>query len=264
LSVQVDHVVSGQDTLGNGKLEARLENGHADIGPIVVNTPGGSASLQLGYAPEEHDVAVNLQAEVKHFDYGILARRIDPKSEMRGIFSLDVDVNARAQYLAEILRYGKGHIDFAVWPENLKSGLLDIWAVNVLMALLPAIDSSGASTVNCAIGRFVLSDGKLSDKTILIDTRRMRVTGKGEVDFAQEAINLYVQPTAKTPQFFSLAIPIELTGNFKDFHVGVRAGDVLQTTGQLATSIVRVPLEMLFAKELPPDGKDVCAVEGFK
>jgi len=264
LKVRVDQVISGLDVLGNGNLEARLENGHAVIGPVMVDTPGGSASLLIGYEPGEKDVAFSLRAEASHFDYGVLARRIDKKSEMQGTFSLNVNVSARAHHLSELLRYGKGNIDFAVWPKNMKSGMLDVWAVNVLMALLPAIDSSNASVVNCAIGRFVLSDGRLSDKTILIDTSRMRVTGKGGVDLAKEEIQLYMQPRAKTPQFLSFSIPIELSGNINDFHVGVSPVDLLETVGQLATSVVWVPLQMLFGKETPSDGHDVCSVAEFK
>ena len=264
LSVKVDQVVSGQDLLGSGKLEAKLDSGKAMLGPVVVNTPGGSASFAMKYEPGKKDVLVTLRAEAKNFDYGILARRIDHKSEMQGTFSLDVDVDARAEYLSEIFKSGKGHIDFAVWPENLKSGLLDVWAVNVLMALLPAVDSSKQSKVNCAIGKFVLANGKLSEKSFLIDTSRMRVTGKGGVDFAKEKIQLYVQPHAKTPQFLSLAIPIEVSGKFDDFSVGVRATDVVGTVGQFVTSVIWVPLQMLFSKETPPDGQDVCGKLAFK
>jgi hypothetical protein len=261
LTVSVDQVESGKDALGSGHLEAKLDGGHAVIGPVLINTPGGSATMRLGFKPGDQDVGVSLRASAKHFDYGILARRVDPKSEMRGILSLDVDVSARAQHLSELWRYGKGHVDFAVWPENLKSGLLDLWAVNVLMAILPAVDSSNASKVNCAIGRFVMNDGKLSEKTILIDTTRMRVTGKGGVNFAVEDIQLYVQPHAKTPQFLSFALPIEVAGGFDEFHVGVRAADVLETVAQLATSIIVVPLQTLFGKTTPADGHDVCAVD---
>lgn len=259
ITVRVGQVMSGQDLLGNGSLDAQLENGRAQIGPIMVNTPGGSASMQLTYQPTENDVAVHFQAAASHFDYGVLARRVDHKSEMQGIFSLDVDVNGRTQYLANLLRDGQGHIDFAVWPKNLKSGLLDIWAVNALMALLPAIDSSNASKVNCAIGRFVLKDGQLSEKSILIDTSRMRVKGTGKVNFATETLQLYAQPQAKTPQFLSFAIPIELSGSFKDFHVGVRAADVLGTVGELSTSLIWVPLKMMFGEKVPADGRDVCS-----
>lgn len=259
ITVRVAQVMSGQDRLGNGSLDAQLENGRAQIGPIIVNTPGGSASMQLTYQPTENDVAVHFRAAASQFDYGVLARRLDDKSEMQGIFSLDVDVHGQTQYLANLLRDGQGHIDFAVWPKNLKSGLLDIWAVNALMALLPAIDSSHASKVNCAIGRFVLKDGQLSEKSILIDTSRMRVKGTGKVNFATEMLQLYVQPQAKTPQFLSFAIPIELSGSFKDFHVGVRAADVLGTVGELSTSIIWVPLKMMFGDEVPADGRDVCS-----
>jgi uncharacterized protein involved in outer membrane biogenesis len=261
LFVSVDQVISGRDVLGNGKLEAKLDNGHLVIGPVVVNVPGGSASLRLGYKPRDESVGASLRIAVKHFDYGILARRIDPKTQMKGILSLDMDVSAHAQYISELLRHGKGHIDFAVWPENLKSGVLDIWAVNVLTALLPAVDSSSASKVNCAIGRFVLNDGRLTEKTILIDTSRMRVTGKAEADFRAEDIHLYAQPRAKTPQFLSFPLPIELSGKFTDFHVGVRAADVLEVLAQFATSVVWVPVETLFGKGPPSDGHDVCTFE---
>ncbi len=258
VTISVDQVLSGKDALGEGHLQAKLEDGRADIGPVVVNTPGGSASLRLNYQPGKDDVAINLLAEVKRFDYGILARRIDPASDMQGTFSLDVNVSAHAPSLSEMLAHGKGNIDFAMWPKNLKAGLLDVWAVNVLMALLPAIDTSHASRVNCAIGRFVLKDGKMSEKAILIDTSRMRVAGKGGVDFAAKRIGLYLQPRAKTPQFLSLAIPIEVSGGFTDFHVGTRALDVAETVGKLATSVVWVPLQSLFGRTLPADGSDVC------
>ncbi|OIR09585.1 putative assembly protein [mine drainage metagenome] len=264
LTVRVDQVVSGGDMLGNGKLDAQLENGKAVIGPVIVNTPGGSALLRLQYEPVEKDVAFNLSVEAKHFDYGILARRIDHKSEMQGTFSLNVDVSARARYFSELLRYGKGNIDFVVWPKNMKSGLLDMWAVNVLVALLPVIDSSNTSVVNCAVGRFVLNEGKLSSKTLLVDTSRMRVTGRGGVDFAAEKLGFYMQPRAKTPQFLSFSLPVELDGSFEDFGVGVRPIDVLETMGQFTTSVVWAPLQMLFGKEAPSDGHDVCEAVEFK
>jgi AsmA family protein len=261
LNVTVDRVISGRDELGNGKLEAKLDNGHVVIGPVVVNVPGGSASLRLGYKPRDESVGASLRLAVKQFDYGILARRIDPKTEMRGILSLDVDVKAHAQYISELLPHGRGHIDFAVWPENLESGLLDIWAVNVLTALLPAVDSSSASKVNCAIGRFDLNDGKLSERLFLIDTSRMRVAGRAQADFKTEDIVLYVEPRAKRPQLLTFPLPIELDGKFSDFHIGVTAADVLEVLAQFATSVIWMPIERVVGAETPSDGHDVCKFE---
>jgi uncharacterized protein involved in outer membrane biogenesis len=258
LKVEVKQVLSGKDTLGGGKLEAILENGRADIGPIVLDVPGGSARLQLGYEPTEQDVKVDLHIDVQKFDYGVLARRIKPESDLRGAFSAKMDVDSRARYLSEILRHGSGRIEFAVWPQNMQSGIFDLWAVNVLVALVPAVDPGKASKVNCAIGRFDLSDGKLVDRTIIMDTSRMRVIGKGNANFTDENFDLRMSPQAKTAQFLSLATPIQVSGPFNNFKIGVSAGDIIGTVGRLATSIFWVPLQRLAGKKIAADGGDVC------
>ena len=264
LTVRVEEVISGKDALGKGKLDAKLEHGHAEIGPMVVDTPGGSAQFKLDYEPADKDVALRFVASANRFDYGILARRADPKSKLSGQFDLDVDVSAQAPSLEQLMRFGKGHINFALWPENMESGVLDIWAVNILMSLLPVLDSSKASKVNCAIGQFELADGKLADKILVVDTSRMRVTGRGGADFSNEKVNLYMQPRAKTPQFLSLAVPVEVGGTFNDFSIGVRAGDVVSTLGEFLTSFILTPLKSLFEKEVPEDGRDICGNPRFK
>ncbi len=223
--------------LGSGRLEAKLENGRADIGPIVVDVPGGSAKLRLGYEPTEQDVKVDLHIDIDKFDYGVLARRVKPESDLHGAFSVKMDVDSRARYLSEILRHGSGRIEFAVWPQNMQAGIFDLWAVNVLVALVPAVDPGKASKINCAIGRFDLSDGKLVDRMIIMDTSRMRVTGKGKANFTEENFDLHMSPQAKTAQFLSLATPIRVSGPFNDFKIGVSAGDIIGTVGRLATSI---------------------------
>ncbi len=141
----------------------------------------------------------------------------------------------------------------------MQAGAFDLWAVNVLVALVPAVDPGKASKVNCAIGRFDLNDGKLVDRTILLDTSRMRVIGKGRANFTEENFDLRMSPQAKTAQFLSLATPIRVSGSFNNFKIGVSAGDIIGTVGRLATSIFWVPLQKLAGKKIPADGRDVCS-----
>ena len=259
LNVEVAQVLSGEDKLGAGRMQARLENGRAEIGPIEVEIPGGSASLRLGYVPTEDDVSVKLNIDVEQFDYGVLARRIQPDTDIEGNFTLQVDVDSNARYLSDILQNGNGRIDFAVWPENMQAGIFDLWAVNLLVALSSEVDPDQASKVNCAVGRFVLNDGKLAHKAIVMDTSRIRVTGVGNADFTNETLSLRMQPQAKKAQFLSLATPIQVTGTFEDYSIGVSPGDAVETVARLVTSIIWVPLQKLAGNELPSDGADVCA-----
>ena len=258
LSVRVERVMSGKDVLGNGDLVVRLHEGRADIGPVKVEMPGGSAVWSLAYEPTDRDVMARLKIDVDNFDYGVLGRRIKPDTDIDGRFTLHANVSSRAPRLSQILRHGSGQIDFAVWPKNLRSGVFDVWAVNVLTALLPTINPNNEAKVNCAVGRFGLENGKLVQRALVIDTSQMRVTGNSSVDFADEKLNLRLQPQAKTAQFLSLSTPIEVSGGFSNFKVGVRPGDVVETVVRLATSVIWVPIKKLFSEKVPVDGSDVC------
>ncbi len=258
LAVSVEQVKSGGDLLGQGRLQARLADGRAEIGPVQLNMPGGRAEGRLSYEPRAQDVLAALKIDIDNFDYGVIGRRIRPESDLAGRFSLALDVSSRAPHLSQLLAHGSGSIDFAVWPHQLRAGIFDLWAVNLFMALLPTLDPKNESVVNCALGRFALNDGKLRQKQLVVDTSRMRVTGSAKVDFSRETVHLRLQPQAKTAQFLSLATPIEVDGSFSEFDIGPNPGDVLQTVVRLATSIVWVPLKTLFGERMPADGSDVC------
>jgi uncharacterized protein involved in outer membrane biogenesis len=258
LDVQVDEVLSGADRLGSGTLHAQLADGRLDFGPAKVNVPGGSALLSAAYEPSDTDVAVQMRIDVDRFDYGILARRIKPGTDLEGLFSLNFQLDSRAPTIDALMAHADGRVDFAVWPRNMRSGIFDLWAVNLFLALVPAVDPAKESKVNCAVGRFDLRDGKLTHDAILMDTSRMRVAGEGRVDFATETVRLRLAPKAKEPQFFSLATPIQVTGTLTDFKVGVAPGGVAETTIRFLTSVFVVPLEKLGKGRPPRDGSDVC------
>ncbi|MSQ60087.1 MAG: AsmA family protein, partial [Betaproteobacteria bacterium] len=259
LVVEVGEVLSGADRLGGGSLHASLYDGKLVLGPVEVNVPGGSVKLAMGYRPTESAIALDAKIRVDRFDYGVLARRLKPGSDLQGLFSLQMDLASNTPSLYHAMQNGDGRVDFAVWPKNMKSGIFDLWAVNLFVALIPAVDPASESKVNCAVGRFDLKNGVLTEDSILLDTSRMRVKGKARVDFDSETLALQLEPTPKKAQFFSLATPIAVTGKITDPKILVSAAAVAGTTARLLTSIVTTPFERLFSKSIPRDGADVCA-----
>lgn len=259
VDVEVQQVLSGADKLGSGKLRAALTNGRLAFDPIEVEVPGGSAKLAFAYEPGARDVLVETSMRVVRFDYGVLARRIKPETDIGGLFSLNLDMTSRAPTLDAVMAHADGRIDLALWPIKMKSGIFDLWAVNVFVALLPAVDPGSESLVNCAIVRFDLKGGKLSQDAILIDTSRMRVAGAGNVDFTTEKMAFKMQPRAKKSQFFSLATPVGVSGTLTDFKVGVATEDIFGTFVRFFGSVITVPLESLKGGQPPRDGADICS-----
>ena len=259
VDVQVEQVLSGADRLGDGRLTAQVNGGRASIGPAVVNVvDGGTMTFTATYEPTPTDVSLAVGAFVEKFDYGVLARRAKPGTDIGGAFSLRIELASRAPTLDQVMAHADGTIDIAVWPKSLASGVFDLWAVNVFAALIPEVDPATTSRVNCAVGRFDIRNGKLTQDAILIDTSRMRVTGEGGVDFRDETLGFRLQPRAKDPQLFSLATPVEVSGTLADPKVGASAGAVLGSIARFVGSAILFPLYLLPQGKVPHDGADIC------
>lgn len=259
LDVEVDQVQSGADRLGSGRLKLRLQDARLELAPAEVQVPGGSARVELSYEPlpGDREVALSSRLRVDRFDYGVLARRIRPDTDLQGRFSLHFDLQSRGA-LEQLMQRGNGRLDLAVWPVNLKAGVFDLWAVNLLANVLPALDGSAASRVNCAVARFDLRDGRLQEEMLVVDTTRLRAGGTVRVDFHDESLAVRLQPRAKQAQFFSLPVPVEVSGTLTDFKVGVQASSALGAVAGFVGSIVTTPIARLTTPSPPADGSDVC------
>ena len=258
IEIAVDQLSSDIDNLGQGQFNFDLINGTATIGPAYIETEAGKALWSLKYHPTEKNIQLDLHVDTHQFDYGIIARRVKPNSDIKGRLNFKMDVSSTAPHLADLMSYGNGNLDLIIWPENQKSGPLDLWAVNILSGLLPAIDPAQESKINCAIGKFKLEKGILKEKQLQIDTSRMRVNGVVLADFKTEEIYAKLRPQAKEVQFLSLSTPVQVTGKFDHFNIGVSAGDIAETIVRLGTSIFWVPIKKLFSEKMVADGSDIC------
>ena len=259
IDVNAKKVMSGTDELGSGVLTVTLKDGRFSVDPAQLTVPGGSFTLAATLKPDPQAPQASVRAVMDKFDFGVLVRRANPKADMGGIINLDVDLKSSANSFEKLMANGNGYFDFSGRLENLKAGIIDLWAVNVIAAVASGKDNK-PSEINCVIGRWTMKDGLLSPNIFLIDTTKIRICGKGQVDFKKEILDLKMAPTAKKPEFFSLATPVEVKGNFADFGVGIQAGGLIGTTIRFIASPVTVPLRRLFSKDLPGDGGDVCGM----
>jgi uncharacterized protein involved in outer membrane biogenesis len=258
-NLKVQEVLSGKDILGSGHLAAGLEKGRFFVDPLQLNVPGGSVKLAFAFEPTDTDAALEASAKIEQFDYGILARRVKPESDMGGWLSLDIDLKSRAQSMETIMQHANGYIDFAIVPQDFEAGLFELWAVNLLAAALPQVDSEKTSVVNCAVFQFDIKDGEMKENAIFADTTKMQVGGKAKVNFKTREVYLAMAPKAKKAEFFSLATPIQVKGTFTNYKIGVQPGGLLGTAFRFITSPLFVPIQRTFTARAPADGKAACS-----
>ena len=258
MEVRVDEVLSGQDKLGEGHLIVEVKEGIFEIAPLHLAVPGGEVDLSFSFHPTPSGTVLSLDTLVDRFDYGILARRLNPDTEMGGKIFLDVTLDATANSTREILEQGRGQIDFALLPDQFDAGVFDLWAVNLLSALSAKVDDEPESVVNCLLARFELSDGVMDDQIVFMDTSRMSVAGKAKVDFKKRTMDVYAKPKAKKPQFFSVAVPVSVTGTFDNWDLDIGVVRSAWAGVSFITSPLHVPLRRLVSQKGKPEGEEAC------
>ena len=262
LSAKVGEVLSGEDYLGSADLAATLRDGRIELAPLHLQLPQASLLVKASLKPGMEASEASLQVQIKNFDFGVLSRLSDPASQVGGTLNVDLDVSSYASN-TNILGGANGYFDISAQPTGLNSGIVDLWAVNLLSSVVTsAIKDQDASTVNCMVSRFNLENGVMTARQLAVDTSRIRICGEGQVSFADRDFKLVAVPKAKRAEFFGLATPLKIKGEFDDFRVSMKGGVLTlgSTAVKFAISPVTTPFKRLFQKDLPEDGADICSL----
>ncbi|MEE4261200.1 MAG: hypothetical protein V2I56_00835, partial [Desulfobacteraceae bacterium] len=110
LNIQVGEVLSGNDKLGSGQLNAKLENGRYLMDQLRLDIPSGVVRIQGSLKPEPSRMEARLAIQIENMDYGILIRRALPDSDLKGVINLNLDVNATAENSQRLNEHLNGHL----------------------------------------------------------------------------------------------------------------------------------------------------------
>lgn len=142
-----------------------------------------------------------------------------------------------------------GETSLVVRQATLKSGVTDFLSGPLVQGLLPSLTEGGkASQLNCVVTRWPTRQGVAVTDLTLADTGQLTLAGSGEVNLANETVNLVLAPQAKQPNLANIIAPVRVQGPLgkPEFSVDKTATgkDILNrvVTGQITTG---KPLEVL-------------------
>lgn len=213
----------------------------------------GALEIQL----HENNLSGHLKLDMDKFNYGVLYRHFYPDSFADGNISTRIDLQLAGRDLKHALEHGSGRIDYAFWPKNIEAKVLNIWSVNLFLAILPELKKK-ESKFNCAVALLDVEDGKLFEELLLLDTSKIWMNGNLNVNFQSEEVKLSLFPKAKKARLFGLQAPIRIKGNFTELGLSIRPYDILASYVKFITSPLHAPLKRLFGKNIPQDASELC------
>jgi uncharacterized protein involved in outer membrane biogenesis len=211
----------------------------------------------LDLKQHEENFEGQLKLNMDKFDYGILYRHFRPDSPADGLISARVDIQLSGSDFEHAFDHANGQLDFAFWPTNIDASAINLWSVNLFLAILPELNKK-ESKFNCGTALLDINDGQLSEELLFIDTSKIWMKGNLNVDFPNETLSLSLFPTAKKARLFGLQAPMRIKGTFSEISVSIKPMDIVGAYFKFITSPLHAPFRRAFGKKAGEDMSKLC------
>jgi AsmA family protein len=155
-----------------------------------------------------------------------------------------------------------GDITLVVPSGQMRDTFAELTGVDLSTGLgLLLTKNSKDTEVRCGVANFHASDGDLVANTLIIDTSHVLVSGHGDINLKNEALDLLLRGQPKEPRLVRLRAPIILHGTLRHPEIGLQTGKLLAQAGAAtALAALLTPVAALLAFVDPGLAKDAnCA-----
>jgi len=250
LHVAAGHVAYRTIAADKFDLKARVAPGQLSVEQIALDVAGGQARSKVTIANRDTKAAIDFDGSLTGVDAAKLSKLMGwGKMPIGGPITSRVTGNMTGATITEAREANR---IFGVL--TMTDGTIDRQLVSLASTDVRSLfgGRTGSGKLNCLLVILNLQDGKGTIAPLRIKTSDGTITGGGSYDARRDYLDMTIGTQSATTSFFSLDVPVRISGPVTDFSVSPAFGGSrhLTATGKL--------------DELPPDmrafaGANACA-----
>lgn len=208
INLKVARLLTGGISINDIEAVVALNDGKLNLKPFKALVGGGKLNAALGVSV--NGVSLNLTAD--KIDYGNLLGQLKMTNIATGTVDAKIDLKGRGNSVRAIMAGLNGSLRLVTQGGKVESGLLNVLSADIMSAL-PFVDSKGDKSIRCGVVDFNIRQGQAAAKALIFETSGLSMIGKGGINFADETIDLKVDPRAKKISLLQLAmVPLNVGG----------------------------------------------------
>lgn len=221
--------------IGEGLLEANLENGRLSVDPLRFGLADGLLEGTLLLSDRGDPPQLQADLEATDLDLDNLFKAItgnegegwQAQGEFRGFLTLRTSGNTANEWASRL----DGQIGFAIFEGALPAVIVEAIGLDVTETLASGIGENALTDVNCGVVNLDVTDGVVQTEALILSTDDSNIVGNGQIDLAEERVDLQLEAVAKDFSVFASDSPIQISGPLTDIQASL-------LTGELAASVV--------------------------
>lgn len=243
--------------LQNLSVHALLDNGRLTLSPLKFGLAEGTLNIDASVDSHAKPVAAKLNAQVQSLKLSALFPTIEKMKKSLGRLDGAVALTGQGESLAQWLGTGNGSLRLFVRDGTFSSQLLDLAGLNVGSIVIAKLFGSDKEVqLRCAVADFNVQQGMARPRIAKLATTEAVVEATGEINLAQEQLNLRIVPESLKWKFFSLRTPLYVRGSFAKPDVGLEPGPLAARAGAAVAAAVFAPAALALVPLTVPAADD--------
>lgn len=213
LKYKAGRIQGRSQPLDNMLADLDIVNGAVSLAPLSFGIGHGQIVSHIQLSQQGAGLHAKAQVDFQRVE---LDKLLSATGVARGAGSIGgrAVIDGTGRSMAEILARGNGELKLYMGRGgNVSALLVDLSGLQFGNAVLSALGLPNRSTIECLITDFVLQQGIVDARTMVLDTNEARVAGKGTVNLRDESLKLVLETESKHFSIGSLPAPVDITGS---------------------------------------------------
>jgi hypothetical protein len=243
--------------LSAGSVRVRLDDGLLRADPLSMDLPqgrvAGHVNLNARKAVPVTDLDLRLtNARIEH----LVPVTLQGGPPITGALVGRAKLTGAGDSVHKALSHADGQVVVVAPGGEIRKGIAELLGLNVIKGL-GLLNKKDTTPVRCAVADFRTQGGVMRADNIVFDTGPVLVTGSGEINLANEQMDLRVRGHDKKFRLMRVMLPIKATGPINAPKLGVDAGPAVAQAGVgLSLGALLSPLAAIFPFVDPGLAKD--------
>ncbi len=200
--------------LDKGSVRVLLNAGVLQLDPLALGVAGGSVAGSIKIDSSVVPAAFSAKLDVRGAQLNQLFPAIETTKSSFGKISGKLDLSGRGNSTAQMLGSASGDVAILTGRGQISNILLEFIGLDGAEVIKFLVRGDRNVQLRCAVAAFDVKQGVMSSRAIVLDTVDTVVNGRGKVSFADESLDLVLEPTPKDVSILSFRSPLRIGGTF--------------------------------------------------
>ncbi len=255
-----EHIINKDAPLDNVLVHMIIKDGRITVDPLNFAVGTGTIASNFDLNPVGGVLHTKANIDFRKLQ---LARLMAATHAFAGdgVVGGSAHLVGTGNSMALILGHGNGGLQlFMSHGGDISALLVDLAGLQVGDAVLSFLGIPNKADVQCLVSDFVLTNGMVDTKTLLLATTEANILGSGTINLNTEKLNLAIKTQATHFSIGSLSTPINVGGTLKKPSVLPQAGPLAErAVPAVGLGILFPPLALLPTIRLGLGDKNACA-----